>query len=271
MNLKLYIPTCDRYNWLIKPFSFTFNKFWDNHIQVVYLGYTKPDFDLPENFKFISLGEDDSLDNWSIDLKKYFDTIDDEWLMMTVDDSFSVRDTNTELYNQTLNYLLNSDKKIGRFGLERDLVTRPNKYWDTHDGVDLVEAEPSADNRISMRWSIWRREYLVKHFVNGRTPWTFESDGTNDSKNDGWAIISYDKKNPPNPPDNSVVFNTNALWRSWYEDFNRVNVMDCSKESPNDRLDNETLKEMKELNYFNKEVEFGSICNKNWFPINLED
>jgi polyphosphate kinase 2 (PPK2 family) len=67
------------------------------------------------------------------------------------------------------------------------------------------------------------------------------------------------------------VFNTNALWRSWYEDFNRVNVMDCSKESPNDRLDNETLKEMKELNYFNKEVEFGSICNKNWFPINLED
>ena len=27
MKIKLYIPTCDKYNWLIKPFAYTFNKF----------------------------------------------------------------------------------------------------------------------------------------------------------------------------------------------------------------------------------------------------
>ena len=47
MKLKIYIPTCDDYLWLIKPFMFLFNKFWDNSIQVIYLGYNPPDFNLP--------------------------------------------------------------------------------------------------------------------------------------------------------------------------------------------------------------------------------
>ena len=42
MKIKLYIPTCDKYNWLIQPFAYTFNKFWSEDIEVVYLGYTNP-------------------------------------------------------------------------------------------------------------------------------------------------------------------------------------------------------------------------------------
>ena len=158
MKLKLYIPTCDRYNWLIKPFSYTFNKFWDENIEVVYLGYTKPDFELPKNFEFVSLGNNDSLNNWSKDLRNYFNSIDDEWLMMTVDDSMLTSTTNVKLYNTALDYLLTTDKKVGRFGLERDLVTRQHQYWDTHKGLNLVEAKIEASHRISMRWSIWKKE-----------------------------------------------------------------------------------------------------------------
>ena len=71
MKLKLYIPACDKYNWLINPFSYTFNKFWDDNIEVIYLGYTTPNFSLPKNVKFVSLGDNDSLDNWSLDLKLF--------------------------------------------------------------------------------------------------------------------------------------------------------------------------------------------------------
>jgi hypothetical protein len=269
MKLKLYIPTCDRYNWLIKPFSYTFNKFWDENIEVVYLGYTKPDFELPKNFEFVSLGNNDSLDNWSKDLRNYFNSIDDEWLMMTVDDSMLTSTTNVKLYNTALDYLLTTDKKVGRFGLERDLVTRQHQYWDTHKSLNLVEAKIEASHRISMRWSIWKKEYLIQHFTDGRTPWTFEEEGTMDSKRDGWGIISYSKTNPPNPPDNTVVFNTNALWRNWYKDYGRFNIMDCAHEDPYKKLDDETIDEMKKLNYFPQGTEFGSIYNKKWYKVRV--
>ena len=123
MKLKVYIPTCDSYLWLIKPFMFLFNKFWDDSIQVTYLGYNPPDFKLPHNCNFISLGKDDNLKNWSTDLKNYFTSIDDEYFIMTVDDSFLVHPTNTDLYTKIISYI-NTNSKIGRVGLERDLATR---------------------------------------------------------------------------------------------------------------------------------------------------
>ena len=47
-DLTLYIPTCNKYLWLIKPFSFLFNRFWDESIKVVYLGYKR---DVGDMFK----------------------------------------------------------------------------------------------------------------------------------------------------------------------------------------------------------------------------
>ena len=220
------------------------------------MGYTKPDFELPKNFEFVSLGNNDSLDNWSKDLRNYFNSIDDEWLMMTVDDSMLTSTTNIKLYDTALDYLLTTDRKVGRFGLERDLVTRQHQYWDTHKGLNLVEAKVESSHRISMRWSIWKKEYLIQHFTDGRTPWTFEEEGTINSKRDGWGIISYSKTNPPNPPDNTVVFNTNALWRNWYKDYGRFNIMDCAHEDPYKKLDDETIDEMKKLNYFPQAVSY---------------
>ena len=54
--MKIYISTSDKYVHLIEPFAFLFNKFWSSEQQVVVLGYNKPDFKLPKNFEFISMG-----------------------------------------------------------------------------------------------------------------------------------------------------------------------------------------------------------------------
>ncbi len=269
MKLKLYIPTCDRYLWLMKPFSFLFNRFWDDSIDVIYLGYKTPEFinDMPSNFSFISMGDDDNLDNWSNDLRQYFDKIDDEYFMVTVDDSFLVDYTDIELYQKALLYLKETNNNIGRFGLERDLVTRPHQYWESFMGMNLVEAKPESTSRISLRWSIWKREYFCKYLKAGRIPWTFEANGTSESVNDGWGIVSFALKNPKKAPDNAVVFNTNAIWRNWFEDKNRLNLNDCAHDNPSKSLDKEILNEMIDLKYFNNEIEFGSIYNKEWYKI----
>jgi len=121
--------------------------------------------------------------------------------------------------------IIPTDKNIGRFGLERDLVTRPHYFFDTYDDIDLVEQDPTAANRISIRWSIWKRDYIIRFLKDGRTPWTFESEGTSESRGDGVGIISTALKNPPTPPDNAIIFNTNSIWRNWYDDFNRLNLV----------------------------------------------
>ena len=53
-DLTLYVPTCDRYRHLIKPYAFLFNKFCNRPQKVVYLGYEKPTHELPDNFDFLN-------------------------------------------------------------------------------------------------------------------------------------------------------------------------------------------------------------------------
>jgi len=267
VKLKLYIPTCNKYLWLIKPFSFLFNKFWDDSIEVIYLGYKTPDFDLPSNFSFVSFGDDDNLSNWARDLRTYFESVEDEYFMVTVDDSFLIDYTDVELYEKVLKYLKTTDKNIGRFGLERDLVTREHYYFDTYEGVGLVEQAPMAANRISIRWSIWKKDYIIRFLKDGRTPWTFEENGTDESRGDGVKIISTSLKTPTSPPDNTIVFNTNAIWRSWFDDYKRINLNSCAHDDAFKSLDVKILNEMKKLGYFDNEIEFGSIYKKKWYKI----
>tara|TARA_R110001583_G_scaffold1210_9_gene10147 strand:- start:2302 stop:3054 length:753 start_codon:yes stop_codon:yes gene_type:complete len=246
---------------------FLFNKFWDDSIQVIYLGYNAPDFKLPMNCQFISLGPDDNLKNWSNDLKNYFLSIDDDYFIMTTDDSFLVDYTNAHLYTKMLKYLETTDNNVGRVGLERDLVTRPHHYYDSIEDTELVLASNLAANRISCRWSIWKREYILKLLTPSRTPWTFESEGTRQSVNDGYDIISPALLDPEAPPDNAIIYNTNCIWRNWWKEYNRLNFHSSAHARNAKGLDASIIADMKSKNIIPKNSECGMIIDKQWHKI----
>lgn len=266
-KLKLYIPTCDSYLWLMKPFMFLFNKFWGESMQVVYLGYNRPEFDLPDNCTFISLGNDDSVEYWASDLKKYFDSIDDTHLLLTTDDFCLVNYTNLEMYNKVLR-LINTNSNIGRVDLKRDLITRPFEYYDTFEGTDFVSASPSASHNISCTWSIWKKDYLVKFLKPGRTPWMFEDLGTPESNNYSEDIIAPIESllDPTLAPGASIVHNTNVVWRKWYKQYNRLNFHDSTYASDK-ALDIEVIKEMKSLGMIPSDSDCGMIIQGRWKSI----
>ena len=54
---KIHFPICDDNLWTLKIYSFLFEKFWGNEQEVVVMGFEKPDFELPQNFEFVSLAE----------------------------------------------------------------------------------------------------------------------------------------------------------------------------------------------------------------------
>ena len=75
--MKIYISTSDKYLQLLKPFSFLFNRFWGEQQDVVVLGYKEPDFELPNNFEFVSMGVSrNDPKEWSDGLRDYFKSID---------------------------------------------------------------------------------------------------------------------------------------------------------------------------------------------------
>ena len=81
---------------MVKPFAtISFNFWW----------FSNSHDWAQNNIKFVSLRKNDSLEKWSNDLRNYFNSINDEWLMMTVDDSMLTSRTDSKLYDLALDYL----------------------------------------------------------------------------------------------------------------------------------------------------------------------
>jgi len=82
--MTVYVTTCDKYSHLLKGFAYLFNKYWGAEQAVVVLGFAKPDFELPPNFKFHSMEEKETRP-WTDNLKTYFESIDGYAVVGNVD------------------------------------------------------------------------------------------------------------------------------------------------------------------------------------------
>jgi len=182
--LKFYVSTADKYVHLIKPFSFLFNKFWSEDQEVVVLGYKAPDFELPHNFSFVSMGKsENNPSEWSNGLIDYFNSIDDEWFIYATEDMFVVNPVDFQSLEKLEEYT--KDPQVGRIGLTND-VCRKTCFNVTGNVVEMTQG---SQYRISCITSMWNREYMLKTLKRNMTPWEFEVNGTSASHNDGYRIL----------------------------------------------------------------------------------
>jgi hypothetical protein len=171
--MKIIVTTSDNYHHIIPVFSYLFNKHWGGDVELV--GYKEPE-NLPDNFKFTSLGTQGSVNEWSTDLRQYFETQPD-WFIWMMEDSF-IKSVNKEALNFCYALTIPS---IGRIGLTKDIQTR--EHTQTMDG--LVWAHPKSKYRQSTQPSIWNKEFLLHYLKDGMTPWEFETQPTEDL----WNIV----------------------------------------------------------------------------------
>ena len=99
-NIKVpfYVSTNNKHMGCLGVFSYIFNHFLpDQELRI--LGYKKPDFELPDNCTFISMGTQGTVNEWSTDLRKYFEDID----LTILDDNgkpiYTAKDLITNLSN----------------------------------------------------------------------------------------------------------------------------------------------------------------------------
>ena len=158
--LNIYISTSNKYIHLIKPFQYLFNKFWSDKQKVTILGYEEPKFKLEDNFDFISLGTQTTIDDWCIDLKNFFESIDDEYFIHAVEDQFIIKPVNVDMIYKLIDYM--TDENVGRIALETAAQTKPHTEIYKDDEMCVIELDQFAQYRLSVCYSIWNKEYMLK-------------------------------------------------------------------------------------------------------------
>lgn len=181
MQPKVYVMTSDNYLSILRPYAYLLNRYWKPAPEVIVAGYTAPEFELPSNFSFISLGNqrDYPVNRWSDGLIKLLNQIDDSHFVLMLEDYLITRHVDTEAvqilydYARQFTYTVRVDltgDRLYAFGVDLN--------YGTVNRLDLIKSMPGSPYHLSTMTAIWNRELLLRVLVPGETPWDLEIRGT---------------------------------------------------------------------------------------------
>jgi hypothetical protein len=181
--MRIICTTSDRYTHLIPVFTYLFNKYWSSEQEVTILGYDKPKCLLPANFTFHSMGKQGPVEEWSTDLRRYFEGMEETHFVWLMEDTF-IKSVNILGVNRAY-FLIKANIYVGRFDLTKDIQNRNHQVGDT----GIITAGKDTSYRLSTQPSIWNKMFLINYLTNGLTPWAFEKQ---DKINPVWLIKGLD-------------------------------------------------------------------------------
>lgn len=188
-DIKIYITTSDDHLEYLKVTTYLLNKYWPVARPVTIVGYARPNFELPDNFKFVSMGSQvGGARRWATDLKKFFSGLQDDYLIHGLDDYFICRPVDVEVLETLVNNHL--DKSVGWVGLTIGPSMRSHRCVRSYQDFEVIELAQDADYRITAQFNLWNREYLLKHLIEGDTPWDFEVKGSERARHDKMQILA---------------------------------------------------------------------------------
>jgi hypothetical protein len=181
--MKILIQTCDRYKNLLEAHKYTYDKFFvdKEKFNVVVLGYSKPDFDLGD-WQFISMGEDRGPQNFSNDIRQFFESFDDEFFIWANDDIVYVDEPNMKVLDEIV-AAVKELPNFGRIGLASHKGGPSDSIVKEFDGWNISEIGQESEYRLSLQYSIWKTSYFKKYLTEDLNPWQWETRNT--AKNDG--------------------------------------------------------------------------------------
>jgi hypothetical protein len=199
-DLKIIIPTCDRYIHAVEGLMYTLNKYLNIDNKILLLGYKEPDFKLLDNWEFISLGSDTGVNNWSNDLLKFFENFKDEYFINMIDDTLMTRMADINKINLAFDYML-KNKEVKKVFLHGSLTHKSTSSMlggtvltpISELNNQFYDVNQVSNYRSSLQSAIWNRNYFLTILKPNHTPWAFE---TQHVKNDGARILTTVENHP---------------------------------------------------------------------------
>lgn len=179
--MKIIVTTCDAYLNILRGFAYMFNKHWPSSAEVTVLGYSVPSYDLPDNFKFISLGEQKKYDReWTTALIPFFKQLPDEYFMFFLDDYYILSVDESLLHIAEEHAVKGKAEKVS-------LKCYPGRTFRERKDINFSLWNQDANYRLSLAPGFYRREYFLKYLISGKTIWEYEVQAT--PMNDGAQLL----------------------------------------------------------------------------------
>lgn len=185
---RIYVPTVDHYLPALRPLAYLLNKYWKPEPTVAVIGFALPDFGLPDNFEFFSLGKaaDYPVNRWSDQVIDFVQSQPDEVFMLMLEDMWPTRGVDTRAVQILVDYM-HQFRYVARIDLTGDrLYAHGMKGYGTVEHLDLIKSMPGSPYHLSLMPGLWRKEHLLSTFKRGWSPWDIELIGTTElsHKND---------------------------------------------------------------------------------------
>ena len=195
-NLPFYIISSDATSHILPATAYLLNKYWGNNQEFKILGNNKSKYDLPNNFEFIKIKNENDIQNWSYHIYNFLkENEKSEHVIITLDDYFPISLLDINIYNDLLK-TTQDNEKVGRVNIGYFNSNRINEVniISHKDDYDLFFLNQNATYRLTCQTSIWKTEYLLNFLKNNFTPWDLELKGSLMSNNDGFEIVGTFKK-----------------------------------------------------------------------------
>lgn len=179
-GVRVFVTTSDGYLPALRPLAFLLNRHWRPEPEVVVGGFTPPDFELPPNFAFHSIGpqEEYPLGKWSDGLAAFVGAMPDEVFVLMLEDMWPSRDVDVEAVRILADYARQFEY-VARIDLTGDRLYAIHAQDYGHAGrLDLIKSMPGSPYHLSMMPGIWRKEHLLAALRPGWNPWDVEIHGT---------------------------------------------------------------------------------------------
>ena len=189
--MKILVPTCDKYTFLIEPYHLLFNKYWPGN-EIVFLGFDEslaPK--LPDNCSFVSLGKMADFGKvWTDPIRPYIQHEAPDHFVFSVEDMVLCDDV--DIYNvEKLEYEV-ANGRASKAILDDHLIEASEQYF---RGVNIMHRH--APYRTTLHPCIWRKDYFLKYLKPGYTAWDFEVRNMRESILEQDVIIMLSKGTPP--------------------------------------------------------------------------
>jgi hypothetical protein len=190
-----YPPYCiitgNQPSHILKAHCHLLNKYWpDEERDFRILGFHEPDFELPPNFKFISMGrmfnrgddpsQHNGASNWACYLSSYFGSIDDEFVFFALDDYIPTDYLDREIFEE-LYSIMKSDKDYVQIntGIWPSYRDSWNSTIQKHQNYDIYYQSDCAPYTLGCSSGVRRTKYLTKYLERAvedgkKSPWEFE-------------------------------------------------------------------------------------------------
>lgn len=188
-NYRVIVSTCDKYIHYMKPFIHQFQQYWGKDQNVLVAGFSPPDFVMPRNFHFHSIGrmEDYPINKWSDSIIALMNQIQDEVFVFMLEDYWITDKVDVEGVQLLVDYakqnsdIVRIDLTPDRLHTMRDHPEFSGKY-DYKGGklghLDIVKSASGAPYSLSVITSVFRKDNLLKVLKPDHDPWEVEMKGS---------------------------------------------------------------------------------------------